>query len=158
MLSVTCDNATNNDTMVDELGGLVSNFAGAANRTRCFAHIVNLIAKTIIQQFDIPEAKEGQLVDAAMAELLALATYMHMEDLLTQASHGCRDGDEEEEEEDNVNGWVDERNRLSASDLKELEEDVLPVRKMLAKVRCQLVSCDLWLMSRHLSSAKSHMR
>jgi hypothetical protein len=31
MLSITCDNASNNDTMVDQLEGLVSNFAGATN-------------------------------------------------------------------------------------------------------------------------------
>jgi hypothetical protein len=137
MLSITCDNASNNDTMIDELGDLVDSFAGATNRTRCFAHIINLIAKTIIRQFDIPEAKDDQLVDAARAELLALATDMVAEDLLTQSSHGYRD--DEEEDDDDVEGWVNEQSNLSASDLKELEEDVQPIRKTLAKVRCQRV-------------------
>jgi hypothetical protein len=138
MLSITCDNVSNNDTMVDQLEGLVSNFAGATNRTRCFVHIINLIAKTIIRQFDIPEAKEEQLVDAAMAELCALATDMDMEDLLTWANRGYS-SDEENDEDDDTDGWMDERGALSASDLKELEKDVWPIRKVLVKVRCQRV-------------------
>ena len=135
ILSITCDNATNNDTMVDKLEGLVSGFDGATNRTRCFAHIINLIAKTIIRQFDIPEAKEDQLADAAMAELCVLANDMDMEDLLTQANRVY--SDDEKDEDDDLDGWVDERSRLSVSDLEELEEDVQPIRKMLVKVRCQ---------------------
>lgn len=165
MLSITCDNASNNDTMVDQLGQLVSNFPGATNRTRCFAHIINLIAKTIIRQFDVPKTKEGQFVDAAMAELHALAKDMDVEDLLTQARHSYRDGDGEEEDDDNEEGWVDERSGLSASDLRELEDDVQPIRKTLVKVRCQRVCHNLPvvadLMSRQqptFSSAKSHMR
>lgn len=135
ILSITCDNATNNDMMVDKLEGLVSGFDGATNRTRCFAHIINLIAKTIIRQFDIPEAKEDQLADAAMAELRVLANDMDMEDLLTQANRVY--SDDEKDEDDDLDGWVDERSRLSVSDLEELEEDVQPIRKMLVKVRCQ---------------------
>ncbi|KAF8886590.1 hypothetical protein BD779DRAFT_1441552 [Infundibulicybe gibba] len=39
------DNAMPNDTMIDELAKLISAFPGAANRTRCFTHILNLTAK-----------------------------------------------------------------------------------------------------------------
>ena len=53
--------------MIDELGGLLGNFSGGGNQTHCFAHIINLIAKTVIQQFDIPKAKKGENVDLAMA-------------------------------------------------------------------------------------------
>jgi len=121
--------------MIDELRDLLSSFPGGANRTRCFAHIINLIAKTIIRQFDIPKAKEGELVDVAMAELHALAADMDAEELLTQASHSYDGGDD-----DDVEGWRDEQSRLSTSDLKELEEDLQPIRKMLVKVRCQRVN------------------
>ncbi|KAF8870859.1 hypothetical protein BD779DRAFT_1399992, partial [Infundibulicybe gibba] len=52
ILSVTCDNATPNDTMVDGLAELIDAFPGAANRTRCFTHILNLVAKAVLSQFD----------------------------------------------------------------------------------------------------------
>ena len=59
--------------MIDELCALLEVFPGAENQTRCFAHIINLIAKTVIQQFDVPKASEGEIVDEALKELWALA-------------------------------------------------------------------------------------
>jgi hypothetical protein len=50
--------------MIDELVDLLPRFPGQANRCRCFLHIVNLIAKTLLKQFDVP--KKG--VDAALDE------------------------------------------------------------------------------------------
>jgi hypothetical protein len=44
--------------MVEELGYLVAAFDGEASQTRCFVHIINLIAKSMIKQFDTPKAKE----------------------------------------------------------------------------------------------------
>ncbi|KAA1479016.1 hypothetical protein DENSPDRAFT_751612, partial [Dentipellis sp. KUC8613] len=57
MLSVTCDNASANDVMVDELAELIDGFSGQVARTRCFAHVVNLVAKSLLRQFDVPKAK-----------------------------------------------------------------------------------------------------
>jgi hypothetical protein len=37
-------------------------------------------------------------------------------------------------EEDNVDGWIDERERMSADDVEMLDESVQPVRFMLVKV------------------------
>ena len=129
--------------MIDELEGLVDKFSGAANWTRCFVHIINLFAKTIIQQFDVPKTKQGESVDAARAELLALASDMDIEDLLTRANHDGYSGDGEEEvHDDHVDGWVDEQGGLSASDIKELEEDMQPIRKTLVKVRSYCTDVD----------------
>ncbi|KAJ2911793.1 hypothetical protein MD484_g8620, partial [Candolleomyces efflorescens] len=52
LLSVTCDNASSNDTMIDEIAKLVLGYPGAANRVRCLAHVVNLVVKIILRQFD----------------------------------------------------------------------------------------------------------
>ncbi|KAG2098242.1 uncharacterized protein F5147DRAFT_530360, partial [Suillus discolor] len=52
ILSVTCDNALNNNVMVDELEQLVPEFAGEASHTWCFLHTVNLVAKSLIWEFD----------------------------------------------------------------------------------------------------------
>jgi hypothetical protein len=138
ILSVTCDNATNNDSMINELKDLLENFSGAENRTRCFAHIINLIAQTIIRQFDVPKTKVGESVDKAMLELQALATDIDVEEALTQAGNTKEEGDDEDD--DDLEGWVDERSKLSTVDLTKLEGNVQPVRKALVKVcleRCQ---------------------
>ncbi|KAF8964442.1 hypothetical protein BDZ97DRAFT_1624243, partial [Flammula alnicola] len=52
ILSVTCDNASANNAMIDHLATLLAEFPGSANQTRCFTHILNLVAKCIMRQFD----------------------------------------------------------------------------------------------------------
>ncbi|KAG1745068.1 uncharacterized protein EDB91DRAFT_1037560, partial [Suillus paluster] len=52
ILSITCDNASNNDTMIRELSDKVLEFGGAVTHTRCFLHTVNLVAKSLIRKFD----------------------------------------------------------------------------------------------------------
>ncbi|KAI0743016.1 hypothetical protein C8Q80DRAFT_1081465, partial [Daedaleopsis nitida] len=52
VLGVTCDNASNNDVMITRLAALLPDFDGPPNRVRCFAHVLNLVAKSLIRQFD----------------------------------------------------------------------------------------------------------
>ncbi|KAG2107650.1 uncharacterized protein F5147DRAFT_577502 [Suillus discolor] len=48
ILCVTCDNASNNDVMVQELSNKAPAFGGATTHTCCFLHTVNLVAKSLI--------------------------------------------------------------------------------------------------------------
>ena len=43
--------------MLAELGRLLPNFRGAAVQSRCFAHIINLVVKSILRQFDKRRSK-----------------------------------------------------------------------------------------------------
>ncbi|KAF8549262.1 hypothetical protein OG21DRAFT_1368066, partial [Imleria badia] len=52
ILSVTADNASNNDAMVCALSELVPAFGGAPSQTCCFLHVVNLVVKLLIHQFN----------------------------------------------------------------------------------------------------------
>ena len=61
ILGITCDNASNNDSMVESLATIMSHFPGEANRARCLAHIVNLVAKIILRQFDEPRKKKKKM-------------------------------------------------------------------------------------------------
>jgi hypothetical protein len=119
--------------MIDELQDLLSAFPGAENRTRCFAHIINLIAKTVIQQFDVPKAKEGEIVDEALEALQALTVDLDMEELLMKASTADLEQDEDDDK-DNEEGWVDEREEMTEVEVEGLTLDVQPVRTMLVKV------------------------
>ena len=44
--------------MVESLATIMSHFSGEANRARCLAHIVNLVAKIILRQFDASKEKK----------------------------------------------------------------------------------------------------
>ena len=43
--------------MVDSLAKIIAGFPGEANRSRCLAHIVNLVVKIILRQFDVTKKK-----------------------------------------------------------------------------------------------------
>ena len=56
---MTADNASSNDTMTDELAGLIVHFGGDLTRTRCLLHVINLVAKTVMKEFDVQDDGEG---------------------------------------------------------------------------------------------------
>lgn len=41
--------------MVENMGVEVEDFDGDASRVRCFAHVVNLVARSVLSQFDLPK-------------------------------------------------------------------------------------------------------
>ncbi|KIK80334.1 hypothetical protein PAXRUDRAFT_158962, partial [Paxillus rubicundulus Ve08.2h10] len=128
------DNAANNDVMIRELSKLVPMFGGSASHTRCFLHIVNLIAKTLIRQFDIgKQDAEGMLEDAWELHELSQG--------IDEEADPMKDIEEEEEEEeeagklsDENDGWMDECNELSKEEQRELDNTVCPVKLALMKV------------------------
>ena len=131
ILSITCDNASSNAAMIEELELLLDNFPGAANRARCFTHILNLVVKSIMRLFDVPKDKKDGLVDE---ELLNLAGEIEAEEDAT-IHENLADGDVADgSSNDNVEGWVDERIMMSRERLEELEDAIRPVRFLLTKV------------------------
>ena len=59
ILSITGDNATNNDALTAELAKLLGNFS-PRNRIRCFLHIVNLVSRSLLSPFDVKKKKKGE--------------------------------------------------------------------------------------------------
>ena len=115
--------------MVDELSNLLDDFPGAPNRTRCFTHILNLVAKSILKQFDLPKAKADEVLDAAAQALADLAGDIEVEEELM--------GDDlvgDDEDDDSSEGLADIRGEMSAEEIVELDESLQPVRLVLVKV------------------------
>jgi nucleoside-diphosphate-sugar epimerase len=111
--------------MIEELANLLDNFPGAANQTRCFTHILNLVVKSILAQFELPKSRAN-----VGEEILKLAEGLELEEEIT-----AKNGDEGEEgEDDNVEGWIDEREEMSERQLEELEACIDPIRTLLIKV------------------------
>ncbi|KAE9402082.1 hypothetical protein BT96DRAFT_816898, partial [Gymnopus androsaceus JB14] len=53
IISITCDNASANDKMIEELAEELPMFLGARSHIRCFAHVVNLTAKGVLRPYHI---------------------------------------------------------------------------------------------------------
>jgi hypothetical protein len=104
IISITCDNASNNDTMVKKLEDLLDIFPGESNQMCCFDHIVNLVAKSIIRQFDLLKTKGKESFDKVLRELMVSASDLDEEELATWEG----ESGEVDQEDDNADGWVDE--------------------------------------------------
>ena len=124
--------------MIEELQELIPEFAGSASHTCCFLHIVNLIAKSLIRQFDAKKTGEGD------HELADLQKELEEEEATCQDRVPVDESDDEAEEEvdnkvdkkvDNDEGWVDEMEDMTDEEKEELEKSIRPVKLALVKVR-----------------------
>jgi len=116
--------------MIHKLSNLFLNFPGAANQTRCFLHVLNLVIKSILQQFDIPKVKGDEILDDTLEELVKLAG-----DIEQEEAECCEvNSDEGDEEDDNVDGWIVERAHMMDEEKEELDEAVKPIHLVLTKV------------------------
>jgi hypothetical protein len=130
ILSVVCDNALCNDHMIEVLDQDVGNFF-QVNRIRCFLHVVNLVAKSLLKEFDISKAKGADGVDDECEhQLQELADDFELEELLAQAEVDRDDG----EDDDDVEGFVSARDVLNGNEIALFEANVHPVQLVLAKV------------------------
>jgi hypothetical protein len=133
--------------MIKELTSLLNRFPGVANRVRCFLHIINLIARAILKQFDLPKKKSK---DAMETDIERLAGDIENEEIETRRGmNGNQDADDQ--------GNFNPRDGMTAEEEQELDEDVHPVRLMLVKVSSIVLSQHL-THSRHDSSADLPMR
>ena len=123
ILSVTADNASSNDTMTDELAGLIAHFGGDLTRTRCLLHVINLVAKTVTKEFDVQDDGEGTDDLTTLAEGIDAGDLQAIEEW-----EGCGD------EIDDVDGWVDEISLLTANEHARLEGKIHLVKVALVKV------------------------
>jgi hypothetical protein len=113
--------------MIRELETLAPAFDGFASHTRCFLHIVNLVAKSLLRQFDAKKVTVEN--DAELTEWV---------NDLTEEENAARirgeDDDNATGDKDNDDGWVDEMNELSENEKLELERSIRPVKLALVKV------------------------
>ena len=133
--------------MIEELAHLLDDFPGPANQTWCFLHILNLVVKSIIRQFNLPKSKktsdvrdeDNPMLDAATMELLKLTGNIDLEEEI-MVSAGDKD---DSVEDDNEEGWIDKHGEMTETELNELAISVQPVRLLLTKVRNQLHNISL---------------
>ena len=141
ILSVTCDNASSNDTMSTKLDHMLTKYS-PIDCTQCFTHILNLVTKSLLKQFDIKEdnKKEDNLTDDEQA-LLDLVGNIEQEELTMAQKKD--DADDKTEGDDDLEGWVDEVEALTLEKWESLEDSIWPVKMMLVKVKkiCKVFTC-----------------
>ena len=135
--------------MIEELGYRLSTFGGAASRTRCFLHVVNLVAKSLIQQFDMSKKEadvgldgvvDGKVKCTIVDELAAMDEELEELDGSGDTGGGIyleeNEGDDDIEVEDE--GWIDELEDLSEAEREQLVDAILPVKLALVKVSARV--------------------
>jgi hypothetical protein len=116
--------------MIEELAKTLPNFLGTEMRIRCFLHILSLVAKTIIEVFDVPKSGKGanEMSDAE-SFLSRLAEGIELEEQETRVSR-----DDDGEADDNVPDLVEDTELLSEEEKQSFEAEVLPIRLVIMKV------------------------
>ena len=125
ILSVTCDNASSNDTMIEALAERLIAFPGPANRTWCFTHILNLVVKVILCQFDGAKGDADESLDGGSWALVDVARDIEPNE---------HEDENDDDGDDTGNGWVDPHEGMSQDERNELDMTVQPVRSVLVKV------------------------
>lgn len=123
--------------MTEHLAQLLTKFGGQFARTRCFLHITNLTARSLLNEFDVKVSDGLNTADADERELLALAKELDDEMREAQRDAGEEvdpEDDDEEAEEDDDESWIDEVASLSPEERTVFEEEVRPVKMVLLKV------------------------
>lgn len=123
--------------MTEHLAAVLAKFGGQFARTRCFLHITNLTARSLLNEFDVKGSDALATADADEQELLAFAK--ELEDEVREAQRDAGDevepNDDDGALEDDDESWVDEVASLSSEELEAFKEEVRPVKMMLLKVR-----------------------
>jgi hypothetical protein len=117
-------------SMVEKIGIEIENFS-KVNRTRCFLHIVNLVAKSMLKLFKM--IKKGLEDNALQHKLNEMAEDLELEEVTTPA---FRNGitDNNKSTEDDVDGLVDEAEELSEEECAEIRAQIRPIMLVLTKV------------------------
>jgi hypothetical protein len=127
--------------MVESLAKIMADFPGEANRSRCLAHIVNLVVKIILRQFDVsskkkknsPELNGDGDVNVTKEDI------EEMERTLDKEEKEMDEGDEDDgegEDGERLERDVDDMEDAMEEEIKEVSNQVKPVRQVLFKVNC----------------------
>ncbi|KAH9920499.1 uncharacterized protein BXZ73DRAFT_52132 [Epithele typhae] len=105
-------------------------FRASSGHVACFGHVVQLVGRGLLDQFDPEKKKPGEGEDAATEE-----------DEDAEDGDDEDDEDEEEDTEDGLEGimdeveWVDDMSGMTPGELRDFRSNLRPVRLMLTKLR-----------------------
>ena len=151
--------------MIENIADLIEHFPSAVNQIHCFAHILNLVVKSILWQFDVQKKTAGdKLMDFNDARTALDALALELEDNGTLAPVDSVEGelddsgidDDENEGDNNNDGLGDECNGMSEEEVRELEESLVLIWLMLTKVHKQKYLILNYLMANTALGSREH--
>jgi hypothetical protein len=120
--------------MIDTLGPILDEYPGDANRARCFNHVIALVGKCLVCQFDVSKGGADAALDEVEKELRKLADGIDVEEVLAKCRQEPMNGEDNDDDDDDDDD--DEMEvELSIEDCAELEASTQPIRLVLVKVR-----------------------
>jgi hypothetical protein len=130
--------------MIEHMATIIADFPGKANRVRCLAHIVNLVVKIILRQFDVSATKGKEKPTNESAEAHENGEELDiLEDddeelvrVLDKEEKEMDEGDETDDDEDDETLVRDVQMIEDAMEdiIKEVSKTAKPVRQVLFKV------------------------
>ena len=128
--------------MVRALVDCLPGFDGQRSRVRCFLHILSLVAKSLIAQFDGRGSGDKVAKDDTEKALLALEAELEKferEEAIRNPGEVGGAGEAGKDEEDDTDAddpddEVDALEEMSEAERAQFEEDVRPIKLALAKV------------------------
>ncbi|KAG2109988.1 uncharacterized protein F5147DRAFT_772829 [Suillus discolor] len=118
--------------MVDNLAEALPSFPGKANHTRCFLHTINLVAKSLLKEFDMTKKEVTWVLDNDVS------SENDMEDLHMD-NYAAEGAEDDSLLGDNDEGWIDEVELLSEHERKQLWQQICPIKLVLVKVAFKLI-------------------
>jgi hypothetical protein len=118
--------------MVDTLGRVLDNYPGDPNQAHCVNHVIVLVVKCLVHQFDVSKGDADTALDKVEKEWRELAEGIDVEEILAKCRQEPMNG--EDDNDDNGDGNEMEV-ELSVEDHAELEASTQPIRLVLVKVR-----------------------
>jgi hypothetical protein len=119
--------------MIAHLAVLLDTFPGAPNQTRCFAHILNLVAKSVLRQFEGPKKEKVAQALAAVVDEIDGDDDEGFDSETNEGGDECDDVDDELVDDDD-DELPDELDELSEEEVLSIKESVKPIRLVLTKV------------------------
>ena len=131
--------------MVEHLVELLPEFDSQRSRVRCFLHVLSLVVKALIREFDVRPNPEADEKDNEERELLALANDLQVFEMEHQRKRDVRtwgklqeeddeDAEEDEAEADDGSDDLDPLKDMTEAERKQFEKDVRPVKLAIMKV------------------------
>jgi len=111
--------------MIEALAKQLIAFPSHANQTQCFTHILNLVIKGILCQFDGAKGDADESLDGALLALVDVARDIEPNE--------CED-ENDDDGDDTGNGWVDPHEGMLQDEQNELDMTVQPIWLVLMKV------------------------
>ena len=124
--------------MIESLAKIISHFPGAANRARCTAHIINLVSKIILRQFDTRKKTIGDKKTLKNANDKAEPddedNFTPLAEDLDREEQEAAD-DKDEDISKNLAADLENIEEAMKEEIVEVAKKVKPIQRVLFKVR-----------------------